>query len=178
MDRQSDAKIFPLPGASEALGRKEATAACPTEVLSVWRARLTPRKEQGNEGQMPEVRGQSRRLEGGRRRAPRRCLEWLAAAPSLPAQPANGLHAKKPWRPLLPPPSSSNSRSSSSASFFTRQSRGADDPGDDVQRRHPDRFEPLNGCQLTNLGRDRQHRTICRRRRGVSSVFPVLRSFG
>lgn len=46
---------------------------CPTEVLSVWRARLTPRKEQGNGGQMPEARGQKQETrrgkgEGGGRR--------------------------------------------------------------------------------------------------------------
>lgn len=61
-------RSFPLPGASRRLrlwAGKRQPRRCPTEVLSVWRARLTPRKGQGNEGQTPEARGQKQETRRG-----------------------------------------------------------------------------------------------------------------
>jgi len=155
-------RSFHCSGASEALGRKEATAAAPPRFLSVWAGMAHP-----TEG-AKATRGRCRRSEaeagdtkgegGGRRGVD--LSGWLPPFTACPAcktgctprslgDPFSLLVLPSPHDPLL-------------ALRFLPSIEGADDPGDDVLRRHPDRFEPLNGCQLTNLGRDRQHRTIWR----------------
>lgn len=182
MDRQSDAKIFPTAwgvSASEALGRKEATAAVPHRGFIGLACTAHPTegaRQRGADarGKRPEA-GDSKGDGGGRRGD---LSGWL---------PANGLQAKEPWRPLVCPSfflqltiplSSQHSR-------FTRQSRDqmtltmTSDDGVQIG------WSPWTAANSRQPG-PRSATSLDLRRNivrylavvaGVSSIFPVLWSF-
>lgn len=124
---------------------------------------------------MPEAGGQKQETRRGKGEGGGRRGADLSGWLRLPGL-QTGCRPRSLGDPLCPsfPPPNSLTIPLPCASLFTRQSRGPDDFGDDVRRRLPDRFEPLDGCESTTtwaaighvVGSSPQHRTIPRRRRG------------